>query len=423
MIRELKVLYRQIRTQFANDGEPRGTFTALKHRNYKLWFQGQMVSLFGTWMQATAQGFLIFELTKSPAYLGLAGFAAGAPTWVFMLYAGVVADRMSRRKMMVITQVAMMVLAFLTAALTFLHVIQPWHIIVLSFGFGVTNAFDAPARQAIVQELVAREDMTNAIALNSAMFNASVALGPAVGGVTYALFGPAWCFVINGLSFIAVIAALMAMKLEPFQPRLQPSTIAADLKEGLAYVAHHPMIRTLTLLVGVISLFGFAFITLMPAWAVTILHGHATLNGLLQSARGLGALVSALLIAALGRFTFRGKILTVGALSFPLLLIAFSFIRSEALSLVCLFGLGFTLILVFNLANAAVQSLTPDALRGRVMSVYSLVFFGSLPIGSLIIGAMATKIGEPTTILVNAFVVLAFTAVIALAAPQVRKLK
>jgi MFS family permease len=423
MIRELKVLVRQIRTQFANDGEPRGTFTALKHRNYKLWFQGQLVSLFGTWMQATAQGFLIFELTKSPAYLGFAGFAAGVPTWLFMLYAGVVADRVSRRTMMVITQVAMMVLAFLTAALTFLHVIQPWHLIVLSFAFGVTNAFDAPARQAIVQELVAREDMTNAIALNSAMFNASVALGPAVGGVTYALFGPAWCFTINGLSFIAVIAALMAMKLEPFQPRLHRSTVAADLKEGLSYVAHHPMIRTLIALVGVISIFGFAFVTLMPAWAVNVLHGHAALNGLLQSARGLGALVSALLIASLGRFTFRGKILTVGALSFPVLLIAFSFIRSEALSLACLFGLGFTLILVFNLANAAVQSLTPDALRGRVMSVYSLVFFGSLPIGSLIIGAMAAKISEPTTVLVNAFVVLAFAAVLSLAVPQLRKLK
>jgi MFS family permease len=397
MIRELKLLFQEIRTQYKNAGEPRGTFTSLRHRNYKLWFQGQMVSLFGTWMQSTAQAFLIFELTKSPAYLGLAGFAAGVPTWFFMLYAGVVADRMSRRKIMVITQVAMMLLAFLTAGLTFLHVIQPWHILLLSFGFGVANAFDAPARQAIVQELVAREDMTNAIALNSAMFNASVALGPAVGGVTYALFGPAWCFMINGLSFIAVIAALLAMKLEPFQPRAHQGSIMADLKEGLAYVAHHSMIRSLISLVAVISLFGFAFATLMPAWAVNILHGHATLNGILQSARGLGSLVSALLIAALGHFAFRGKLLTVGSVAFPLLLVAFAFIRWQPLSILCLFALGFALMLVFNLANAAVQSLTPDALRGRVMSVYSMVFFGAMPLGSLIIGGMAVKIGEPAT--------------------------
>ena len=399
------------------------TFAALRYRNYKLWFWGQMTSLFGSWMQVTAQGFLLYQLTKSPVYLGLLGFAFGVPTWLFMLFAGVVADRVPRRRLLIVTQTCMMVLAFVLAGLTFLHAIRPWHILLLSFGMGIANAFDAPARQAFVLEMVEPADLTNAIALNGAMFNTATAVGPAVAGVTYALFGPAWCFVINGLSFIAVIAALLAMKLDPFQPRTHPSTIAADLKEGLSYVAHHPMIRTLTALVAVISLFGFAFATLMPAWAVRILHGHATLNGLLQSARGLGSLVGALLIAALGRFAFRGKLLVVGALSFPMLLIAFSFIRGQILSLVCLFGLGFALILVFNLANAVVQSLTPDALRGRVMSVYSLVFFGSLPIGSLIIGAMADKFGEPTTILVNAFVVLAFTAVIALAVPQVRKLK
>ena len=286
MIRELKVLAQDIRTQFNNAGEPRGTFTALRHRNYKLWFQGQMVSLFGTWMQSTALGFLIYELTKSPAYLGWVGFAAGIPSWIFMLYAGVVADRMSRRNLLVITQTAMMLLAFLAAGLTFLHLIQPWHIIILAFCLGVANAFDAPPRQALVQELVAREDMTNAIALNGAMFNISVAIGPAVGGVTYALFGPAWCFAINGLSFVAVIAALLAMRLEPFKPRPHQGSVLADLKEGVSYVTHHPMIRTLISLIGMISLFGLSFQTLMPAWSVNILHGHATLNGRRPHDRG-----------------------------------------------------------------------------------------------------------------------------------------
>ncbi|MDP2914730.1 MAG: MFS transporter [Candidatus Aminicenantes bacterium] len=416
-------MIQQIRSRLNGRIDWRQTFTALRYPNYRLWFWGQMISMFGTWMQATAQGFLIFELTHSPAYLGLVGFAAGVPTWLFMLYAGVVADRMSRRRLMIITQTAMMILAFVTAGLTFFHLIRSWHIIVLAFGFGVTNAFDAPARQAIVKELVGHEDMTNAIALNSAMFNTSVALGPAFGGVIYALFGPAWCFTINGLSFIAVIAALMAMRLEPFIPKAQLNSILSDLKEGLRYVVTHSMIRTIVSLVGVISLFGFAFATLMPAWAVKMLQGNATTNGFLQSARGFGSLAAALLIASLGRFKFRGKLLTLGSFAFPVLLVVFAFIRWEPLSLLVLFGIGFALILVFNLANAAVQELTPDALRGRVMSIYSLVFFGSLPIGSLFIGWMAVKTGEPTTIVINSLIVLIFAVVLFVFMPKLRKLK
>ena len=422
MIRELKILARDVRTQFNNAGEPRGTFTALRHRNFKLWFEGQLVSLFGTWMQTTAMGFLIYELTKSSAYLGLVGFAAGVPSWLFMLYAGVVSDRMSRRNLMVVTQTAMMILAFLTAGLTFTHLIRPWHIILLALGFGVANAFDAPPRQALVQELVSREDMTNAIALNGAMFNASVALGPAVGGITYALFGPAWCFAINGLSFIAVIIALLAMKLEPFKPRPHQGTVMADLKEGLAYIRRHSMIRTLISLVGMISLFGLGMQTLMPAWSVNVLHGHATLNGLLQSARGLGALIGALMIAALGRFTFRGRLMTVGSVAFPLIMTAFAFLRWPPLSLLFLAGLGFAQIMVLNLANASVQSLTPDGLRGRVMSVYSLIFFGAMPVGSLIIGGMASKLGEPPTIMIGGLLVLAYSIIIYMAAPKLRKI-
>ncbi len=423
MIRELKILARDIRAQFKNAGEPRGTFTALRHRNYKLWFQGQMVSLFGTWMQSTALAFLVYELTKSPAYLGLVGFAAGIPSWIFILYAGVAADRMSRRKLLIITQTAMMFLAFVAAGLTFLHLIRPWHIIILAFCLGVANAFDAPPRQALVQELVAREDMTNAIALNGAMFNTSVALGPAIGGVTYALFGPAWCFAINGLSFIAVIAALLAMKLAPFQPRAHQGSVMADLKEGVSYVVHNSMIRTLISLIGMISLFGLSFQTLMPAWSVNILHGHAALNGLLQSGRGLGALAGALMIAALGRFTFRGRLLTVGSVAFPLLLMLFSFLRWPVLSITCLVGLGFAQILIFNLANASVQSLTPDGLRGRVMSVYSLIFFGAMPIGALIVGEMAAWMGEPPVVLINGLLVLGYATFIYIAVPQVRRVK
>jgi len=399
----------------------RETFTALRYPNYRLWFWGQMVSLFGSWMQGTAQGYLMYQLTRSAAFLGYVGFASGVPTWLFMLYAGVVADRVSRRRLMIVTQTAMMILAFVTAGLTFAQIIRPWHIIALAFGFGAANAFDAPARQAIVQELVGAEDMTNAIALNSAMFNTATALGPAVGGITYSLFGPAWCFVINGLSFIAVIAALAAMKLPRFTPRPTQNSVLADLKEGLCYVATHSLIRTIVSLVGVISLFGFAFATLVPAWAVKILHGNATTNGLLHATRGAGALAAALLIASLGRFRFRGKLITIGSFGFPLLLIAFSFIRSQPLSYLVLFGVGFALILVFNLANATVQTLTPNGLRGRVMSIYSLTFFGSLPIGALAIGAVAARLGEPAAIVVNALITLAYAGIVFVFMPKLRR--
>ncbi len=401
----------------------RRTFTALQYRNYRLWFWGQMTSLFGSWMQSAALGFLVFQLTRSTAFLGLTGFVSGAPTWLFMLYAGVIADRIPRRRLMLYTQTAMMILAFIAATLVFLNVIRPWHILVLAFGFGLANAFDAPARQSLVQELVDdAEDMTNAIALNAAMFNTATALGPAVGGVTYALFGPGWCFAINGLSFIAVLAALLMMKLQPFTPRSATTSAFTDLKEGLRYVASHPLIRTIIVLVGSITLFTFSSVTLLPAWAVKILHGNASTNGFLQSARGLGALASALLIASLGRFKFRGRLLSAGSLAFPVLLIVFAFIRNEPLSYLFLFAAGFAQILVFNLANASVQSLTPDALRGRVMSIYSFTFFGSMPIGALFIGTLAHKVGEPTAVVFNGTVTLVFAAAIFLVMPKLRRM-
>jgi MFS family permease len=382
-----------------------------------------MTSLFGSWMQSAALGFLVFQLTHSPVFLGLTGFAAGVPTWLFMLYAGVVADRMPRRRLLIITQTCMMGLAFIAAALVFLNVVRPWHILVLAFGFGTANAFDAPSRQALVKELVEdAEDMTNAIALNGAMFNTAFALGPAVGGVTYALFGPGWCFALNGLSFVAVIGALAAMRLAPFVPRPHPSSVASDLKEGLRYVWAHPLIRTIIALVLFISLFAFSFATLIPAWAVRILHGNASTNGFLQSARGLGSLAAALFIAALGRFKARGRLLTFGSLAFPLLLVAFALVRTEIPSYILLVAAGFALILVFNLANATVQTLTPDPLRGRVMAIYSFVFFGAMPLGALLIGALAHALGEPLAVILDAAVSFLFAVSIFFAVPRLRRM-
>jgi MFS family permease len=331
------------------------TFSALRHRNYRLWFIGQLVSLFGTWMQTTAQGFLVFELTNSAAYLGYVSFATGIPTWLLTLYGGVVADRISRRTLLVITQTSMMLLAFILAGLTFSRVVQPWHVILLAFLLGTANSFDTPARQSFVLEMVGREDLTNAIALNSALFNSATAIGPAVAGLTYALVGPAWCFTINGVTFLAVITALLLMRFKR-QVKLPGRRSAIhDMGDGLRYAASHNTIRLLIAGLGIVSLFGLGFITLMPAWAVNVLGGDVKTNGLLQSARGLGALLGALMIAYLGSIKSRGKLLTLGSFIFPSLLIVFALVRWLPLSLIVLVGVGWGFMLLVNLSNALVQ--------------------------------------------------------------------
>jgi MFS family permease len=401
----------------------RRTFTALKYYNYRLWFIGQLVSLFGTWMQSTAQGFLVFQLTNSPAYLGYVGFAAGLPTWLFTLYGGVIADRISRRKLLLLTQTSMMVLAFVLTALTFSGRVQPWHIIVLAFFLGIANAFDAPARQSFVLEMVEREDLTNAIALNSLMFNTATAIGPAVAGITYALFGPGWCFAINGLSFIAVIIALSLMRLEPMMPAAQRNSVLHDLKEGFRYVAAQNIIRVIILNLGIVSLFGLGFSTLTPAWAVQVLGGDSTTNGYLQSARGFGALVSALMIASLGRFKTKGRLWTVGSFTMPLVLLIFSTTRYLPLSLLVLLCVGWSLMVLMNMSNALVQTQVADHLRGRVMGIYTLTFFGFMPVGSLVNGTLATKIGAPLTLVINASVLLLVAGVIWWRVPKLRQME
>jgi MFS family permease len=375
------------------------TFAALKYRNYRLWFAGQVVSLFGTWMQLTAQGFLIYQLTKSPAFLGFVGFANGVPSLVFMLYAGVVADRVSRRSLLLATQSAMMVLAFILTALTFLNIITPWHIIVLAFLLGTANAFDAPARLAFVPQLVPKERLTNAIALNAMMMNTATTLGPAIAGIVYATMGPAWCFAFNGISFLAVIGALLMMNPLPQQLQRTEGSTIAKLKTGVSYVLHTPTVRTIILMVGVTSLFGLSMGTLIPAWTVKILHGNAAMNGLLQSARGIGSFIGAFVIASFGHLKFRGKMITFGSIFLPIFVILFSLTTWLPLSLIFLGCLGMSSILVVNVANALVQSTVPETIRGRVMSVYSTVFFGSMPIGALMFGALGERFGELHAIL------------------------
>jgi MFS family permease len=399
----------------------RETFAAFRFPNYRLWFYGQLVSLFGSWMQTTAQGFLVFELTHSPQYLGLVGFAAGAPTWIFTLYAGVVADRYSRRSLMIVTQSFMMLLAVVLAFLTFTHLVQPWHIVLLALLLGTANSFDAPARQAFVSELVPRETMTNAIALNSTMFNTATALGPAIAGTIYALFGPGWCFTVNAVSFIAVIAALRMMRLPPGEVHPRTGSAYADLKEGVTYVVAQPVTRTLIAMVAATSMFALSMATLVPAWSVNVLHGDAAVNGFLLSARGAGSLLGALLIASWGVRVRRGRALTAGSLAYPLLLLAFAFTRTVPLSVLLLFAMGAPTIMVLNLANAIVQTSAPDRLRGRVMGAYTWLFFGFMPLGALWTGFLAQSLGEPPAVIINSLIAFTVFAAVAIFIPRIRK--
>jgi predicted MFS family arabinose efflux permease len=399
----------------------RNTFAALRFPNYRLWFRGQLVSLVGTWMQSTAQGFLVYQLTNSPAYLGYVGFASGIPTWLFTLYGGVVSDRMPRRTLLVITQTSMLILAFILAGLTFAGMVQPWHVLVLAFLLGIANAFDAPARQSFVLEMVDRESLTNAIALNGSMFNSATAVGPAIAGLTYAAFGAGWCFTINGISFIAVIIALLLMKLKPWQPPEARASTIEEMKVGVVYVLKHPVIRVLMIGAGMISVFGFSFITLLPAWAVTILGGDATTNGLLQSARGIGALIAALIIASLGSFNWKGKLLTAGSLIGPVFLLIFALMRGLPLSLLMIMVVGWAFMIFNNVNNALIQTRVQDDLRGRVMGVYMLIFNGLSPIGALLAGTMADRFGEQFSVLVMAAIFLAYASFAFIFFPQIRR--
>jgi MFS family permease len=396
------------------------TFSALQYYNYRLWFGGQTVSLFGTWMQRTAQGYLIFDLTRSPIYLGYVGFAYGVPAWLFMIYGGAIADRFPRRTILLIAQVAMMILAFVLAALTFTKSVEPWQIIVLAFLLGCANAFDAPARQAFVTELVDRKDFTNAIALNSSMITTATVIGPAVAGITYAAFGPAWCFTINGFTFIAVIIALLLMKLAPFVPVDRAVSIIAEIKEGVRFAVGQPTIRVLILNLSILSLAGLGFVTLLPVWAVEVLGGDATTNGFLHTARGLGALSGALLIAAIGQSYVRGRLFTIGTFVMPIFLILLSFTRVLPTSFLALMGAGWGFMVIVNLSNTLVQTSVTDELRGRVMGLFTFTFFGFLPIGSLVNGALADQIGAPLTIQINAVILLAAAFLLFVRFPFIR---
>jgi MFS family permease len=398
------------------------TFAALRYSNYRKWFVGQVLSLMGTWMQSVAQGWLVYQLTGSKFALGTISFIGTLPTLFLMLPGGVVADRLPKRKLMIVTQGSMLVFAAVLAALAWSQTLQVWQIGVLAFLLGVANSFDAPARMAIVPELVEdRADMQNAIALNAMMFNMARVIGPAVGGLVLATAGAAWCFALNAASFLAVLIALLLMVLPNDVGHRSERRVFTDIAEGIRFIGHHSVILPIMILVGAAGIFGFSYAVLLPAYATDVLHTDEAGYGVMNAAVGVGALIGSLLVASLSRRNNRGIILTMGSILFPLALLGLAFVHNlyPALLLLLLVGLGFVGQNVQ--ANTLVQMLSPDEIRGRVTSVYSLMFFGTAPFGSLLAGGIAQAIGASLAIALAAAVSLIFAFGVMIFAPQVRR--
>lgn len=398
------------------------TFRALQHRNYRLYIIGQLVSLAGTWMQIVAQGWLVYELSRSEAMLGVVGFAAAIPALAITPWAGVVADRVRKRDLIVATQTAAMLLAFVLAGLTFTGLVQVWHVVALAAMLGVVNAFDGPARQAFVVELVGSDDLPNAIALNSMTFNAARVVGPAFGGILLATVGSAWCFTFNGLSFLAVIISLLVMRLPGERSSHDQRSPWQQLKSGVKYVTEHPDLRGLLLLALFFSTFGISYNTVLPSFVDRILAGGAAGFGLLTSAAGVGAVTGAFLVATYGDRGQRGKILYGAAMTFPVVLTLFAWNRSFPVALVLTVLLGIGFMLQFTLINTLLQTRVANEMRGRVMSLYTLTFFGFTPFGNLALGAVSEWIGMSVAITVAAVLTLASAVVIFWRIPDLRRL-
>jgi MFS family permease len=393
---------------------------ALRHRNFQLFFAGQLVSLTGTWMQSVAQSWLVYRLTGSVMLLGFVGFAGQIPVFLLAPVGGAVADRRNRHRILIATQTSAMVLAFALAALTLLGHIQVWHVFVLAAALGLVNAFDIPARQAFVADMVGRDDLINAIALNSSMVNGARIVGPAVAGILVASVGEGWCFFINAASYVAVIAGLLMMRITRHERVPLPGSALANIAEGFRFVAQTAPVRALLVLLGVISLMGMPYAVLMPIFADRILHGGASGLGLLMGASGAGALVGALSLAVRRGMRGLGRWVALSSAGFGASLILFSLSRSFWLSAALLVPAGFSMMIEMASSNTLIQAMVPDALRGRVMAVYSMMFMGMAPIGALLAGLLANRLGAPHTVALGGAVCMVGAAVFGLRLPVLR---
>jgi MFS family permease len=382
----------------------RQTFAALKHRNFRLFFFGQLISLIGTWMQNTAQSWLVYQLTGSKLLLGIVAAVSSAPMLLFSMWGGSVADRHPKRTVLLYTQSGMMLLAFAFAVLVWRGRVRPWHILVLASLGGVAMAFDMPARQAFVVEMTSREDLMNALSLNSSIVNGARVVGPAVAGLLMAQAGLAACFLLNGLSFVAVIAGLLMMRLPRFLPPAQSESNWQHALDGFAYVAQHRRVRTLLLLFAIVGVFGWSYAVLLPAFATDVLHVGSREYGVLLSANGIGALGGALTVAAYGDRLHR-RLLVFGGLGlFSAMLLLLAMTRDYYLAVVFMAIAGWGMLLYFSTTNTLIQMSVADGMRGRVMGIWALVFGGMMPVGGLEAGTLSHWLGVPWAVAIGAVV-------------------
>jgi MFS family permease len=398
------------------------TFSALRHRNFRLYMGGQMISLMGTWMQIIGQGWLVYEISRSERALGVVGFASAIPALAITPWAGVILDRVSKRMVMVATQTCAMMLALALSALTFSGIVQVWHVVLMAACLGVVNAFDGPARQAFVVEMVGREDMPNAIAMNSITFNSARIVGPAFGGLLLVAVGAAWCFLLNGLSFLAVIAGLLTMRLPPHQSKPTQLSPWQQLKSGVHYTVRTPELRALLLLALIFSVFGVSYSTILPAFVDKVLSQGADAFGTMNAFLGIGAVTAALIVARYGDRGQRGRWLAWAILGFPILLAIFALTRSYAVSLVLAVLLGIGFMTTFTLLNTLLQTRLADEMRGRVLALYTLTFFGFMPFGNLAIGALSEWWGISQAIVVSASLSFLLALIVLIKTPEIRRL-
>lgn len=387
-------------------------FIAFRSRNYRLYFFGQSLSLIGTWMQRTAVYWLVYEISDSAFILGITAFCAQFPSFIFSMLGGVVSDRYNRFRVLLTTQVASLFQALALAFLVYQGTYALWHILLLTVVLASINAFDVPARQAMVYDMVAhKEHLANAIALNSSMVNGARLIGPALAGVVLENFGAEICFLSNAFSFMAVIFSLMMMRLPPFTPRERTTTVRADLKEGYYYLRTTPEINKVMLMLAGISLLSLPFVTLLPVYAREIFDGDASTFGWLNTFVGVGAVSGALFLASMKPGTNLKKVLFRSTMLFAFGLVGFSYMQSFPLALVFVTVAGFGMMAQTTISNTLIQTTVAPAMRGRVISYYAMAFFGMQPIGGLLVGSAAYAIGAPLTMLLEGLATLAIAIV------------
>ncbi len=384
-------------------GNLRGVFRAFQYRNYRLFFFGQGISLIGTWTQQVALSWLVYRITGSTLLLGVVAFSTQVPMLLFGPFAGVGADRFNRKRLLLWTQTLSMIQAFVLAALVLTGTIQPWSIVALSIFIGTVNAFDIPIRQSFVIEMVeSRDDLGNAIALNSALFNGARFIGPSVAGILISAFGEGICFLVNAISYLAVLAALQAIRVAEKERRRQNGPVWREFREAIDYACKFEPIIAILALMAVFSIAGAPYLVLMPAYAKDVLHGSASTYGLLMSSSGIGAVSATLYLASRKNAQGLIKVIPAAAVTCGLGIAAFALSRSFTLCILFLFLTGFAMMTQIASSNTIIQTIVDEDKRGRIMSLYAMSFMGLMPVGSILSGSIAAKIGVPHTLLLGA---------------------